>query len=404
MRTVIVNSHPIQYFGPFYKELSPRLEGGLTLVYCSKKGVTESDDPLFGRRFRWDINLLDGYESRFIPGAEKNADRDTPQIDCSTLSRVLDDLSPEVLVVHGYYDPAARATLAWARRNPSCALFMRGDTWSGSGEAKKGLLRTAKRWWVRHRVVPLLAGYLAVGRRNGAYWKELGAPSDRIHRVVYGVDKARFFPKAQSADERLKCRQELGLDPDLPVLGFMGRLCEKKGLLQYLQHRIEHRVSCEGFQMLIVGDGPLSAEVGRALSRAAIRTVSLGFCNQTQLPELYRTCDAIVVPSVFGETWGFVVQEALACGVPVFASEAVGSAPDLIEEGTNGRILPTAGWDAWTDAIRDWAQNPRVMGDAAATWVGVVPGFLESAEAMASALRNAGPAWNRTRTRAEAGS
>src|SRR5205814_354948 len=60
------------------------------------------------------------------------------------------------------------------------------------------------------------------------------------------------------------------------------------------------------------------------------------FKNQTQLPGCYVSADVLVLPSDGGETWGLVVNEAMACGLPVVVSDAVGCGPDLIEEGRTG--------------------------------------------------------------------
>ena len=56
----------------------------------------------------------------------------------------------------------------------------------------------------------------------------------------------------------------------------------------------------------------------------------LGFRNQTELPAIYGACDVLVLPSDF-EPWGLVVNEAMACGMAVIASDQVGAVPDLVE-------------------------------------------------------------------------
>jgi glycosyltransferase involved in cell wall biosynthesis len=65
-----------------------------------------------------------------------------------------------------------------------------------------------------------------------------------------------------------------------------------------------------------------------------------GFKNQSELPACYSAADALVLPSDGGETWGLVVNEALACGVPAIVSDQVGCADDLIRTGETGFVFP----------------------------------------------------------------
>ena len=59
------------------------------------------------------------------------------------------------------------------------------------------------------------------------------------------------------------------------------------------------------------------------------------------LAQVYGVSDVFVLPS-FEETWGLVVNEAMACGLPVITTDRVGAAVDLVREGENGFVVP--GW------------------------------------------------------------
>ena len=65
-----------------------------------------------------------------------------------------------------------------------------------------------------------------------------------------------------------------------------------------------------------------------------------GFCNQSALPGYYAAADLIVLPSDGSETWGLVVNEAMACGLPAIVSDRVGCAQDLVEEAVTGHTFP----------------------------------------------------------------
>ena len=93
--------------------------------------------------------------------------------------------------------------------------------------------------------------------------------------------------------------------------------------------------------------------------------------NQTELGEAYAIADCLVLPSDFAETWGLVVNEALATGLPVVVSDAVGCAPDLLREGESGYVYPlgnVSGLAAALESVRlrkaaghDWGPACRAI-------------------------------------------
>ena len=91
----------------------------------------------------------------------------------------------------------------------------------------------------------------------------------------------------------------------------------------------------------------------------------LGFLNQTQLATAYVAADALVLPSDCLETWGLVVNEAMACGLPIIASDQVGCVDDLVQNDKTGLIYPYGDIQALSSAMRQMVNNPvaaRQMG------------------------------------------
>jgi len=91
-------------------------------------------------------------------------------------------------------------------------------------------------------------------------------------------------------------------------------------------------------RVVLVGDGPLRGELEARAEKADLngRVEFAGFKNQTELPAYLGGADWLVLPSDRGETWGLVVNEAMACGTPAIVSDACGCVPDLIEPGVTG--------------------------------------------------------------------
>jgi glycosyltransferase involved in cell wall biosynthesis len=92
--------------------------------------------------------------------------------------------------------------------------------------------------------------------------------------------------------------------------------------------------------------------------RHETRCTMIGFLNQRRIATAYAAADVLVLPSDGGETWGLVVNEAMACGVPAIVSDQVGCVPDLITDGETGFSFPCAEVAALAERMR-WMADDR---------------------------------------------
>src|SRR5262249_30378128 len=90
--------------------------------------------------------------------------------------------------------------------------------------------------------------------------------------------------------------------------------------------------------LVIAGSGRLEGEVCAEATRLGVRHAPLGFVNQRQLGPVYAAADCLVLPSAHDETWGLVVNEAMATGLPAVVTDRVGCAPDLVVPGETGEV------------------------------------------------------------------
>jgi glycosyltransferase involved in cell wall biosynthesis len=117
------------------------------------------------------------------------------------------------------------------------------------------------------------------------------------------------------------------------------------------------------------GRGYSDALRARLSPAAAARVRFLGTVPLPALIRAYRAADLVVLPSIWQESYGLPVAEAMACGVPVLAS-ASGGVPELIEDGTTGKLFPRLDTQALARALRELSADParlREMGRAART-------------------------------------
>jgi D-inositol-3-phosphate glycosyltransferase len=165
---------------------------------------------------------------------------------------------------------------------------------------------------------------------------EYGVSPTRLSVVPCGVDVDRFRPL-----DAVQSRLALGLDPDVPVLLFIGRIEPLKGIdvLIRAASQLDGR-----FQLLVVGgdekDAPRTGEL-QALARElgiAGKVVFADAVPHDELPRYYNAASVCIVPSYY-ESFGLVALEAMACGVPVIASR-VGGLKETVQDGRTGYLIP----------------------------------------------------------------
>ncbi len=192
------------------------------------------------------------------------------------------------------------------------------------------------------------------GATRDAYIAAGGRP-DHVHVVFNGISPVPF--DAVRADDVARVRQELGV-ADAPLVGLFGRLAPWKGQMVLL----EALVGMPGVHALLVGDALFDADRAFALSLGELvgtlglrdRVHALGF--RDDVPTLMRACDIVVHASTSPEPFGRVIVEGMLAGRPVIATSA-GGAMELIDDGTNGLLVPPGDADALGLAAQ------RLLGD-----------------------------------------
>ena len=115
----------------------------------------------------------------------------------------------------------------------------------------------------------------------------------------------------------------------------MAKFVDRKRPLDLIAAAVKNR-ECSNFHVILVGGGELMEACQSAITANQLDNVHLvGFINQTELPTYYAAADVFVLPSHY-ETWGLVLNEAMACGLPGIVSDTCGATQDMIIEGETG--------------------------------------------------------------------
>lgn len=331
-RLGVLATHPIQYQAPLYQELARRAVVELEVAFLSEIGAMQYHDPDFGITLAWDIDLLSGYRSTTLPRKSLSGKVDWLRTTIRWLR------AQDVVVLHGYSDPEMLLAAA------ACRLYrvpyvLRGDSQSESSAAP---LRRAARNAVASTVVRNAAGALPIGRRNADFYHRYGRVPH--YAAPYSVDNERFLAVSAAArPSRPERLASIGLDPSQLTIIFSGKLTARKRPLDIVRAL---ELSNSPFNLLLLGDGPLAAEVRSFERHLPVRC--LGFINQVEIPCWYGIGDILALPSG-REPWGLSVNEGMACGLVPVVSDAVGCGPDLVRG--IGEVFPVGDTDALAAAI-----------------------------------------------------
>lgn len=190
---------------------------------------------------------------------------------------------------------------------------------------------------------------------------EEGAPLEKVHVVVNGIDFSRI--KVSNRDAPARLRQEWSVEHGSLLL-VPARLHAEKGhtyffqALPLIRKRLAHPVVA-----LVAGAGPFEAAYREEVRSLGCEDIVrfLGF--RGDLPDLIAAADLVVLPSV-AEAFGIVLAEALYLGTPVVATR-VGGIPEIVEDGVDGVLVPAADTHALGEAIVSLlanCQRRRTMG------------------------------------------
>lgn len=290
-----------------------------------KNDAPDKDDPLFAERITWS-------SSRQFPGVLR-----TLHFALSGILRTLLTRPSLVLSTHVNFLPAVHLLKSGACRT---AVVLHGiDAWNLRERARLRALRKTD-------------AVISVSRYT----------RDQVARLP-GMEGARLFvlPNTfqtsafQPGPKPAALLERHGLSAEQPVLLTVSRLEKSeryKGHQEVVECLPELRKEFPGLRYVIAGRGGYAAELKRRVAEHGLKeaVIFAGFVPNTELADYYRLCDVFVMPSR-GEGFGIVFLEALACGKPVVAGNADGSA-DAVDQGRLGVLVDPQNRAELTEALR----------------------------------------------------
>lgn len=183
------------------------------------------------------------------------------------------------------------------------------------------------------------------GKQNSQHY------SRKFHVIPNGVNTEMFSPKPTNPEWRKK----FNIPRDAPLIMTVGRIVGWKGLETIVQAIVQ----IPDVYYLYIGKGPHEKQLLELAQTLSIthRLRSAGALPHDRIPEVMQQADIFAQPSIGEEAFGITVIEAMACGLPVIASDQ-GGMREIITHQKDGLLLPPGDINAWELAIRDILQKP----------------------------------------------
>jgi len=297
----------------------------------------------------------------------------------------------QLVILLGYNDLSRLLFLRWAHRAGIPVLLAADSNIFGDAKTPwwiRLVKRPYVRWVLRH-----VAGVMPMGTCGRAYFRsyldhrlpEFLFPYEPDYEALRNVDPKRVE----------EFSEKHGLDPGRKRLLYSGRLVTVKRVDVLFEAFSRVALARPDWDIVVAGDGPLRKSLERSLPEAIRSRVKwLGFQQFDQLVLAYHACDVLVHPSDY-EPWALVINEAIACELPIIATSVVGAAVELVRHRENGLIVPPRSVEALADAIWEITRTDHYL-EMKASCLPVLDAWKRAAdpvEAVREALRHFGLIW-----------
>jgi 1,2-diacylglycerol 3-alpha-glucosyltransferase len=268
------------------------------------------------------------------------------------MTSALKAAAAEVIVCGGYSYLASWQCLLWSRRHQIPLLL-----WSESNEQdarrRKRMVEFLKKNFLRR-----CTSFIVPGQSARAYLRAHGVDDENIFTAPNAVDNDLF---AAAAERTRTCAEELRDELALPerYFLFVGRMVVEKGVFDLLEAyaKLDGRLR-EQIGLVFAGNGPARQAVEERAARISPGTIRFpGFVQRDDLAKYYGLAEALVL-ATHSDTWGLVVNEAMACGLAIILTDVAGCAPDLIQAGWNGFLIAPKDISSLAAAMASLAVKP----------------------------------------------
>jgi glycosyltransferase involved in cell wall biosynthesis len=369
-RVVILSELIAPYRIPVFNALALRPEIDLHVVFLARTDQSMRQWRIYEEEIRFSYEVL--------PSWRKRISKYNLLLNLG-LRRSLGGSKPDVIICGGYNYISSWQALRWAKRHHVPFLLWSEST-TNDQRGMHALIELLKKTFVRN-----CDGFVVPGKSAREYLLEFGVSSREVFVAPNAVDTALFSRLLKLEPvPRNRLRAQLAL-PDRYFL-FVGRLVREKGVRDLLDaYALLPAELREQLGLVFAGDGPLRPELESLAREICPGTIQFaGFVQRNELAAYYTLAECFVFPT-HTDTWGLVINEAMACDLPIICTSVAGCATDLVK--TNGRVVPPKDITQLRSAMQEIARDVSLRHRMAAESHRLVQGF--SPEICAAAIAEA---------------
>ena len=260
----------------------------------------------------------------------------------------------DAIVVCGYAYPTIVLAMLYMRLH-GIPFYM---------EVDGGLIRetSGPKYRFKRYLVSRATAWIGSGKATTRYLVNYGAREEAVHTYPFtSLWETDILSDVPSEEEKRNLREKLDMTEKKIVL-YVGRYDPKKGMDDLL-HIVPKLDADAG--VYFVGGEPTQAHLEFCESNHIVNAHFVGFTKKEALSDYYKAADLLVLPTK-SDVWGLVINEAMACGLPVVTTDQCVAGLELVENDVCGQIIPVNDEDALAEAVnRCLAADYRAMGAAA---------------------------------------
>ncbi|MEA5428998.1 glycosyltransferase [Arcicella lustrica] len=242
--------------------------------------------------------------------------------------RTIQSYRPDIVNLTGYYDLASLIVLWYCKLTGIKTVLSNEST---SGDHTRNFL---KELFKSLFIIKLFDGFFNFGQQSKGYMLALGAKASQMLVNRNCVDN-QLLEEIYKENYQQRATKQASLKLPKHNFIFVGRLIEFKNLFKLID-AFKIAQKREDWGLIILGDGDLKATLKQYAQDLGVQNVFFfEGVNWQQVPQYLSLSDVLVLPS-FSEPWGLVVNEAMACGLPIAVSNKCGCAAELVKESENG--------------------------------------------------------------------
>ena len=352
---IIVAPTCFYYQTDLFRRLSAHPRIDLTVYFCSDEALRSQDvNDMYKTDEKWgdDEDLLGGYRHEFLPNRSLSPSFLKWPFGLVNLS-IWDGIKktrPDIVVIMSWMN------VTWWLAIAACIRYNIPFFYMTDANMQKELWEPSWKRWVKNLVLGrfifrLAEGFLCSGTANRELFQFYGVPEHKLIPFAYSWGYESHIAASEELYPRRKeLRSEQGIPEDAVVILYCGRLSPEKGPMDLME--AYRRLGSEKTFLHIVGDGVQMDVLQGFIKQHELSSVRVsGFQNRKEISKYFTTADLLVLPSN-REGWGIVVNEALCYGLPVIASDQVGAAVDLVNEGENGFVFPNGDIQSLAECLR----------------------------------------------------